>query len=74
MSQSKELPPHIKELFDKLSTLPKPEQCGKCGSKLMHMETTFFSQGEQFWTIPLPVCPKCDLQENPAKLISPDVC
>jgi hypothetical protein len=38
----------------------------------MHMETTFFSQGEQFWTIPLPVCPKCDLQENPAKPIQPD--
>ena len=44
MSQSQELPPHIKELFDKLSSLPKPEECGKCGSKLMHVETTFFLQ------------------------------
>jgi hypothetical protein len=31
------------------------------------METTFFSLGEQFWTIPLPVCPKYDLKEDPAK-------
>jgi len=74
MSQSQELPPHIKEFFDKLSALPKPEECRKCGSKLMHVETTFFSSGEQFWTIPLPVCPKCDLKGNQGKFIQPDVC
>ncbi len=65
MAQSPELPPHIKELFDNLRALPTPEQCGKCGSKLMHVETTFFSLGEKFWTLPLPVCPGCDLKDNP---------
>lgn len=72
MSQSQDLSPHIKEICDTLSSLPKPEVCEHCGSKLMHIETRFFSMGEQFWTVPLPVCPKCDLKGDTAKFISPD--
>jgi hypothetical protein len=70
MSQSKELPPHIKKLFDDLSSLPTPEQCPKCGSKLMHMETTFFSLGEQFWTVPLACLPDLRSERRHGKVYS----
>ena len=69
MAETQELPPHVKELFDNLMALPSPEQCRKCGSKLIHVETTFFSVGEKFWTVPLPVCPMCDVKGNPAKCV-----
>jgi hypothetical protein len=74
MSQSNELPPHIKEIFDTLSSLPKPEACEHCGSKLMQIETRFFSMGEQSWTVPLPVCAKCDLKGDTAKFILREAC
>jgi hypothetical protein len=60
MSQPPELPAHLKELFDNLSALPSPRQCRNCESELMHVHTTFFTQGEKFWTLPLPVCPRCE--------------
>jgi len=69
-----DLPPHVKELFDTLTSLPTPEYCRHCGSKLLNVDTTFFSRGEKFWTVPLPVCPKCDLKEDTATFISADVC
>ena len=69
MAESQELPPRVKALFDTLMALPTPDQCRKCGSKLMHVETTFFSVGERFWTVPLPVCPMCDLKGDPAKFV-----
>ena len=69
MSELEQLPPRVKALFDTLLALPTPEQCRKCGSKLMHVETTFFSLGEKFWTVPLPVCPMCDLKGDPAKFV-----
>jgi hypothetical protein len=59
-TQSPELPPHLKELFDNLSALPSPHQCRKCGSELMHVNATFFSLGERVWNLPLPVCPRCE--------------
>jgi hypothetical protein len=61
---STELPSHVRELFDTLASWPTPEQCRKCGSKFIHVDTTFFSQDEKFWTVPLPVCPTCDLNEG----------
>ena len=60
MRQAPELPPHVKELFDAVLALPTPEECRQCGSKLMQVDTTFFSLGAKVWTVPLPVCPKCD--------------
>jgi hypothetical protein len=60
MYQLPELPPHLKEFLDNLSALPSPERCRKCGSKLMHVDATLFSSGEKFWTLPVPVCPRCE--------------
>jgi hypothetical protein len=60
MPQAPELPPHVKELFDAVLALPTPEECRKCGSKLMQVDTRFFSLGAKVWTVLLPVCPKCD--------------
>jgi len=74
MSQPSELPPHVKELFDSLTALPSAVHCSKCGSKMLQVETTFFSLGEQFWTIPLPVCTVCDLKEDTARFIPPAAC
>ena len=69
-----ELPPHVKELFDTLTALPIPEYCRHCRSKSLLVDATFFSRGEKFWTIPLPVCPNCDLKGDTAKFISPASC
>ena len=74
MSDSSEVPPHVKKLFDSLTMLPSQVYCPKCGSKMLLVETTFFSLGEQFWTIPLPVCSMCDLKEDTARFIPPAVC
>ncbi|MCU1304488.1 MAG: hypothetical protein JWQ87_4772 [Candidatus Sulfotelmatobacter sp.] len=50
----------VEELFDSLSTLPPFIHCRQCGSKLLHVNVTFLSEGGKAWTLPLPSCPKCE--------------
>jgi hypothetical protein len=40
------------------------------------LDTTFFSPGQtgHIWTVPLPVCPKCDLKEDTAQPAPPFAC
>ena len=70
----RELPPHVKELFDAIAALPTLEQCRKCEAKLLHMDTTFYAENDKFFTIPLPVCPECDLKGYAMRFNSPVVC
>lgn len=37
----------VEELFDALSALPPLTHCRKCGTKLLHLDATFFSHGGQ---------------------------
>ncbi len=52
------------DLLNSLVARPSPTRCSKCGAEFMHLETTFLSLGGKIWTLPLPVCPKCDLKED----------
>jgi hypothetical protein len=60
-------PRSAQEIFDDLFVLPHETQCRKCGMELLHMEATFLSEKGNVWTLPLPVCPKCDLKEEISK-------
>jgi hypothetical protein len=51
----------VEELFDTLSALPPLTCCCNCGSKLLHVPTTFFSDSGKVWTLLLPVCTDCKL-------------
>jgi hypothetical protein len=63
------VPPQAAEdLFNTLSALPPLIHCPKCGFKLLHLDATFFSQNGKVWTLPLPVCPKCDLKQDAARV------
>lgn len=66
----------VKNLFDDLTAKPRPAHCRKCRSKLIYVDATFFSQGPtgKVWTVPLPVCPRCDLIEDTAQLVPPFAC
>ena len=50
----------VEEFFDSLSALPPFIHCRQCGSKLLHVDITFLSEGGKAWTLPLPSCPKCE--------------
>jgi hypothetical protein len=73
MSDDPDLHTAVENLFNDLTVKPSPAQCPKCGSKMMHVDTTFFSPGPsgKVWTVPLPVCLKCDLKEDTPSLIFP---
>lgn len=62
----------LEEVFNILSTEPPPALCSKCGSIMMHLDTTFFTLGPtgKIWAVPLPVCPRCDLNEDTAQFVS----
>ena len=64
----------VENLFDSLAAEPSPTQCHKCGSELMFLETTFLSLGGKIWTLPLPVCPRCDLKTDTARFAPPVTC
>src|SRR5437660_1338987 len=44
----------VGDFFNTLSTLPRLLRCRRCGSKLLHLDATFFSQSRKVWTLPLP--------------------
>lgn len=50
----------VQELFNSLSALPPLIHCRQCGSKLLHVDATFLSEGGKAWTQPLPFCPNCE--------------
>ena len=46
------------------SALPPKTNCSRCNGVLLLMEGTFFFLGvEKSWTVPMPVCPNCDLKD-----------
>jgi hypothetical protein len=46
------------------SALPPKTNCSRCKAVLVLMEGTFFFLGSQkSWTVPMPVCPNCDLKD-----------
>jgi hypothetical protein len=51
----------VEDLFDELAAKPPPSQCPRCGSRMIHLDTTFFSPDGhgKVWDVPLPVCTKC---------------
>jgi hypothetical protein len=63
-------PRSAQEIFDALSVLPRQTRCCKCGMELLHIEATFLSEKGHVWTLPLPICPKCDLKEETSKVLS----
>jgi transcription elongation factor Elf1 len=54
----------VKELFDALSVLPRLTNCRRCGTELLHLDATFFSNGRRVWTLPLPFCSNCGLEAS----------
>jgi hypothetical protein len=64
----------VENLFDSLAAQPSATQCLRCGSELMYLETTFLSLGGKIWTLPLPVCPRCDLKTDTAQFVPPVAC
>lgn len=56
---------HVEQLFEALSARSTPSMYSQCGSALMHLDTVLFSlDSERTWTVPLPFCPKCDLEDG----------
>ena len=53
----------IRSLLDDLAIRAETNQfCFRCGSLMKHLEATFFIwKGDRSWSIPLPLCPKCDV-------------
>jgi hypothetical protein len=46
------------------SALPPKTHCSSCNAVLLLMEGTFFFlDSEKSWTVPMPVCPNCDLKD-----------
>jgi hypothetical protein len=74
MNHSPTLRSAVEDLFEALSELPSPVRCNRCGSGLLHLDATFFSPGGKVWTVPLPVCPKCDLKEDTSHFVPLPVC
>jgi len=59
----------VEHLFNRLSAKSSRDKCRKCSSKLLQLDTTFFSSGGKIWTVALPVCPMCDLKDDTARFI-----
>jgi hypothetical protein len=57
----------IDKLFDALSAIPPLLHCPKCGTELLHTNATFFTLAGKEWTVPVPHCPQCDLNEETTK-------
>jgi hypothetical protein len=68
--------PQEGELLDTLVKPPHKEFCSTCGSKLIYVESTFFSSEVvgKVWTFPLPVCPRCHGEIDGAKFVHPATC
>lgn len=66
MSQSSDLPSRADKLMATVASLPIQISCPRCGSKLTHVETTFFSSREdrKAWKVLMPICPKCDGEDS----------
>jgi hypothetical protein len=55
----------LEDFLTAQSGLPPVTHCPSCHALLLHpVETFFLLDCEQSWTIPLSVCPNCDLDPN----------
>ena len=61
----------VRDLIKTLTTKLIRGKCRECGSKLIHVDTTFFTPGPtgRVWTVAVPVCPRCDLKDDTARLV-----
>jgi hypothetical protein len=71
MSQSSDLRSLADKLTATVASLPIQSNCPRCGSKLTHVETTFFSSREdnKAWKVLMPLCPKCDGEDGAAPTV-----
>lgn len=68
---SQNLQSDINAFLDGLPDDPSHAQCSQCGASLVYLDATFFTKGPQgrTWSVPLPVCLKCDLGEDIVKFV-----
>jgi hypothetical protein len=61
----------VEAALDVLFTQPVTvHQCQRCGCEMVNLDATIYlAETERRWNVPLPVCPRCDLEEY-LKLIS----
>lgn len=57
----------IDELLDDLSAMPPLLHCRKCSTEVLYTNATFFMVAGKEWTVPVPHCPLCDLNEETIK-------
>jgi hypothetical protein len=51
----------VERLLNSLATTPTPSQCDKCSSALISVDATLSAPGGRTFNVPLPMCPRCDL-------------
>jgi len=53
----------VQQLLHAIAVMPHVTNCGRCGTELLHVDTTFVSFGGKTFTLPLPLCPNCHQEE-----------
>jgi hypothetical protein len=61
----------VEQLLDCLAATPMPTRCHNCSSPVIRLDAKFFGSGKT-WSVPMPVCPRCDLKHDPA-MFAPDM-
>jgi hypothetical protein len=59
--------PLIDKLLEDLSVMQPVLSCGECGTKMLHIDTVFFTPEGKTRILSLPVCPRCYIEKEPAK-------
>jgi hypothetical protein len=60
MNRRRVVPSFVDELMETVSALPIQVSCSRCGSRLRHVEATFFSSREEgkAWKVLLSIMPR----------------